>query len=102
MNNIGEVGKWGSGKWELKIMNFRFVCSFCRRGYSSVQLQWFCLSGRNGSDAFVRRSVTCGYEGYCLSGKGSLIVEGRRHIVFQNVFWLEKPNFHNRRIYSAA
>jgi hypothetical protein len=37
--------------------------------------------------------VTCGYEGYCLSGKGSLIVEGRRHIVFQNVFGLKSRIF---------
>jgi hypothetical protein len=37
--------------------------------------------------------VTCGYEGYCLSGKGSLIVEGKRHIVFQNVSGLKSRIF---------
>jgi len=80
----------------VEILNYEFsfcLFAFCRRGYSSVQLQWFCLSGSNGRNVFVRRSVTCSYEGYCLSGKGSLIVEGRRHIVFQNVFGLKSRIF---------
>jgi hypothetical protein len=60
------------GSREIRISNYKFsfcLFFFCRRRYSAMQRQSFCLSGRNGSDAFVRRSVTCGYEGYCLSGK---------------------------------
>ena len=34
----------------------------------------FCLSGRVvGSGVIVRRSVTYGYGGYCLSGKGGAV-----------------------------
>ena len=47
-----------------------FVC-FLPVQIFSIQRQWFCLSGRVvGSGVFVRRSVTYGYGGYCLSGKG--------------------------------
>ena len=38
--------------------------------------------------------MTCGYEGYCLSGNSEP--------VNWKFFGLEKPDFHNRRIYSAA
>jgi hypothetical protein len=92
-------------KSEVEILNYEF--SFCLFFFAGVDIRLFNCSSSAFQAAyvcciFVRRSATCGYEGYCLSGKGSLIVEGRRPIVFQNVFWLEKPNFHNRRIYSAA
>jgi len=81
----------------MGILNYEFsfcLFAFCQYRYSSVQLQWFCLSGRDCCDAFVRRSHTCGYEGYCLSGKSEQ--------VNWKFFGLEKPNFHNRRIHSAA
>ena len=87
--------------YEFWVLSFYF--RWCR--YSSVQLQWFCLSGSNGRDVFVLRSATCGYEGYCLSGKMSQWIEGFHcdgYFCIRGCFWLEKPNFHNRRIYSAA
>ncbi len=60
---------------------------------------------QGGSSVIVRRSDTCGYESYCLSGKGKA-VNGRPRLrwifVFDDVFWLGKPNFHNRRIHSAG
>jgi hypothetical protein len=76
------------GSREIRILNYEFsfcLFFFCRCGYSFVQRQWFCLSGRNGSDAFVRRSHTCGYECFCLSGKSEP--------VNWKLFGLEKPIF---------
>ena len=59
-----------------------------------------------GCCIFVRRSSTCGYEGYCLSGKSKPVNWRLRlrwiFLCIRGCFWLEKPNFHNRRIYSAA
>ena len=82
---------------EIRILNYEF--SFCLFFFLPVWI-FICTAARvlpfrqrDCRDVFVRRSVTCGYEGYCLSGKGSLIVEGRRHIVFQNVFGLKSRIF---------
>ena len=58
-----------------------------------------------GSGVIVRRSATCGYESYCLSGKGGAVnwrPRLRWFFVFEDVFWLEKPYFHNSRIHSVA
>ena len=54
----------------MRITNYEFnlVC-FSPVQIFSLQRQWFCLSGSGGSAVFVRRSLTCGYESYCLSGK---------------------------------
>ena len=64
------------GSREMRILNYEFsfcLFFFCRCGYSFVQRQEFCLSGSNGRDVFIRRSMTCGYEGYCLSGKSETV-----------------------------
>jgi hypothetical protein len=37
--------------------------------------------------------VTCGYEGYCLSGKGSLIAEGSDTSFFRMFFGLKSQIF---------
>ena len=82
------------GSREIRILNYEFsfcLFFFCRCGYSFVQLQWFCLSGRDCRGVFVRRSVTCGYEGYCLSGKSETV---NWRLPLRRCFWLEKPNFH--------
>ena len=107
----------------MRITNYEFnlVC-FSPVQIFSLQRRWFCLSGRRGSGVIVRRSTTCGYEGYCLSGKffycfwlqvvtycysgkgGAVDWRPRLRWIsaFEDVFWLGKPNFHNRRIHSAG
>jgi hypothetical protein len=97
------------GSREIRILNYEF--SFClfafrRHGYSFVQLQWFCLSGSNGRDVFVRRSWPAVMKVIAFQAKVCRWIENfdcdGYFSVFKDVFWLEKPNFHNRRIYSAA
>ena len=58
---------------EIRILNYEF--SFCLFFFLPVWI-FICTAARvlpfrqrDCRDVFVRRSVTCGYEGYCLSGK---------------------------------
>jgi len=88
----------------MGILNYEF--SFClfafrRHGYSSVQLQWFCLSGSNGRDVFVRRSWPVVMKVIAFQAKVSRWIEGSdcdEYFCIRGYFWLEKPNFHNRSI----
>ena len=57
--------------------------------------------------ASIHRLQTYGYGSYCLSGKGKHVIWRTniyffdQYVYFFRIFRLEKPNFHNRRIYSA-
>ena len=79
-------------------------------GYGS-----YCLSGRNSicqcaNEFNVRmrwwnNCKTSNWKCYYLSGKGGAVNWRPRLwwiFVFEYVFWLGKPNFHNRRIHSAG
>ena len=94
-----KLGTCGNGNYELQVPNNEFPFGwvvFCRRRYLSMQRQSFCLSGSNCSDVFVRRSVTCGYQGYCLSGKSKPVnrkLRLRWISVFEGVFGLKSRIF---------
>jgi hypothetical protein len=91
--------KWRSRKWRnknFKLRIFVLFVFFCRHGYSSVQVQEFCLSGRDCREVFVRRSVPCGYECYCLSGKSEPVnwkLLLRWIFVFEGIFGLKSRIF---------
>jgi hypothetical protein len=97
------------GSREIRILNYEF--SFClfafrRHGYSFVKLQWFCLSGRE----IAGTSLSAGrwpavMKVIAFQAKVSQWIENfdcDGYFCIRGCFWLEKPNFHNRRIYSAA
>jgi hypothetical protein len=64
---------WEFKKLEMRILNYKF--SFCLFFLVGVDIR-LCNCNRSAFQAaygcciFVRRSVTRGYQGYCLSGKG--------------------------------
>jgi len=67
MDNIGEVKKLEMGieNYEFSFRLFFFAgvdIHLCNCSSSAFQAAYVCC-------IFVRRSATCGYEGYCLSGK---------------------------------
>jgi len=61
------------GSREIRILNYEF--SFCLFFFAGMDIHLYNAARvlpfrqRDCRDVFVRRSVTCGYEGYCLSGK---------------------------------
>ena len=98
----GELRRSG----EVTNKNYQLrILVFCGCRYSHFSGNSSAFQAGVGSGVIVRRSVTCGYESCCLSGKGEAVnwrIWLRWISVFQDVFWLEKPNFHNRRIHSAG
>jgi len=96
------------GSREIRILNYEFsfcLFFFCRCEYSFVQRQEFCLSGSIWL-LYLRPQVIDLRLWRLLPFRqkhaNELKASTAMGFCIRRYFWLEKPDFHNRRIHSAA
>jgi hypothetical protein len=90
----------------LKITNFRFVCSFfagegipqCSDNRSAFQAGMVVMPLSAGRIPAVMKVIA--FQAKVSRGIENFDRDG--YFCIRGYFWLEKPNFHNRRINSAA